>query len=139
MYTFLMKGAVYMKTLFERFDSGRFVSPYAEKDFSALKWNDHPVFEGVALKHLLTSHDTGGEFSYHLVRIAPNKSIGTHTHETQTETHEVICGSGLCINEGLEIPYSCGTVTILKKATPHSVTAGDEGLYLFAKFIPPLC
>ena len=128
-----------MKTLFDKFDNGRFVSPYGKKDFSALKWNDHPTFEGVALKHLLTSEDTGGEFSFHLVRIAPGKSIGTHIHETQTETHEVISGSGVCVNEGTEIPYTCGTVTILRKGTPHSVTADDEGLYLFAKFMPPLC
>ena len=128
-----------MKTLFEKFDNGRFVSPYGRKDFSALKWNDHPAFNGVALKHLLTSEDTGGEFSFHLVRIAPGKSIGTHIHETQTETHEVISGSGVCVNEETEIPYASGTVTILKKGTPHSVNAGDEGLFLFAKFIPPLC
>ena len=128
-----------MKTLFDKFDKGCFVSPYAKKEFSALKWNDHPTFEGVALKHLLTSADTDGEFSYHLVRIAPGKSIGEHIHETQTETHEVICGTGSCINEGMNIPYSSGTVTILRKGTPHSVNAGDDGLFLFAKFIPPLC
>ena len=128
-----------MKTLFENFDSGRFASPYGEKDFSELKWNDHPTFEGVALKHLLTSEDPEGKFSYHLVRIAAGKSIGRHIHAEQTETHEVISGSGVCINEGTEIPYSSGTVTILKKGTPHSVTAGEEGLYIFAKFMPPLC
>lgn len=128
-----------MKALFETFDNGTFTSPYAQKRFSDLKWNPHPTFEGVELKHLLTAADTDGQFSYHLVRIAPNKSIGEHIHETQLETHEVIAGSGVCINEGLEIPYKSGVVTILKKATPHSVTAGNDGLYIFAKFIPALC
>lgn len=27
------------------------------------------VFEGVELKHIITSKDTNGEYSYHLVRI----------------------------------------------------------------------
>ena len=128
-----------MKQLFETFDNGIFKSPYGEKQFGELKWNPHPTFEGVELKHLLTAADTNGQFSYHLVRIAPNKSIGEHIHETQLETHEVIAGSGVCINEGLEIPYQSGVVTILKKGTPHSVTADANGLYLFAKFIPALC
>ncbi len=133
------KETTYMKALFDKFDNGTFKSPYGEKQFSDLKWNPHPTFEGVELKHLLTSADTDGQFSYHLVRIAPNRSIGEHIHETQLETHEVIEGSGVCLNEGLEIHYKSGTVTILKKATPHSVNAGKDGLYLFAKFIPALC
>lgn len=128
-----------MKALFDKFDNGTFKSPYGEKRFSDLKWNPHPTFEGVELKHLITAADTNGEFSYHLVRIAPNKSIGEHIHETQLETHEVISGSGYCINEGVKIDYTAGKITILKKATPHSVTAGEDGLFLFAKFIPALC
>ena len=128
-----------MKTLFEAFNSGTFVSPYDRKDFADLPWNPHPAFEGVTLKHLLTGTDTGGAFSFHLVRVAPGKSIGTHIHEMQTETHEVAGGSGVCINEGIEIPYAPGTMTILKKGTPHSVTAGSDGLFIFAKFFPPLC
>lgn len=128
-----------MKALFTNYENGSFKSPYSEKFFSELKWNAHPTFEGVELKHLLTSADTDGQFSYHLVRIAPGKSIGEHIHSEQLETHEVIAGRGECDNEGMKIPYRSGVVTILKKGTPHSVTAGEEGLYLFAKFIPALC
>ena len=72
-----------MKTLFEAFNSGTFVSPYDRKDFADLPWNPHPAFEGVT--------------------------------------------------------YAPGTMTILKKGTPHSVTAGSDGLLIFAKFFPPLC
>lgn len=128
-----------MKALFDKFNEGTFTSPYGKKTFAELPWNPHPTFEGVELKHLLTAADTNGEFSFHLVKIAPNKSIGEHIHAAQLETHEVIAGSGVCTNEGIRIPYECGVVTILKKGTPHSVDAGDEGLYLFAKFIPALC
>lgn len=77
-----------------------------------IEWSKHPTFDGVELKHIVTAKDTDGLFSYHLVRIAPNCSIKEHIHETQLETHEVISGKGLCIN------------------------AGEEGLYLFAKFMP---
>ena len=77
--------------------------------------------------------------SYHLVRIAPNKKIGNHIHADQLETHEVIYGDGVCMNEGVELEYSIGTISIMKKGMPHEVIAGDEGLLLFAKFIPALC
>ncbi len=50
----------------------------------------HPAFEGVVLKHIVTSEKMDGQFSFHLVRIAPNKKIGSHIHEKQLETHEVI-------------------------------------------------
>ena len=36
-------------------------------------------------------------YSYHLVRIAPGKSILDHIHDPQLETHEVISGKGTCI------------------------------------------
>jgi quercetin dioxygenase-like cupin family protein len=130
---------MYMKTLFEKFNEGTFTSPYGKKAFAELDWNPHPAFEGVELKHLLTAADTGGGFSFHLVRIAPGKCIGEHIHASQLETHEVIAGNGYCINEGVRIPYESGAVTILRKGTPHSVYAADDGLYLFAKFIPALC
>lgn len=128
-----------MENIFEKFNGGRLVIPNRETDFSQLEWNKHPTFEGVELKHIVTASDTGGVFSYHLVRIAPNMKIGDHVHREQTETHEVIGGSGICVIEGKEIPYSTGVISIMKKDTPHEVTAGSEGLYLFAKFIPALC
>lgn len=128
-----------MENIFEKFNDGRLIIPNAEKDFSQLEWNKHPTFEGVELKHIVAASDTCGAFSYHLVRIAPNMKIGNHVHKEQTETHEVISGSGICINEGKEIAYSTGVISIMKMDTPHEVIAGSEGLYLFAKFIPALC
>ena len=43
------KGDMYMKTLFDKFNEGIFTSPYGNKAFADLKWNAHPVFEGVEL------------------------------------------------------------------------------------------
>ncbi|MBQ1627834.1 MAG: cupin domain-containing protein [Treponema sp.] len=127
------------KELFEKFNNGSLRLPEGEISFNEIGWNKHPTFEGVELKHIITSKDTDGQFSYHLVRIAPNKSIKNHIHETQLETHEVIAGSGMCINNGKSLIYEPGVISIMPAKVPHEVNAGPEGLYLFAKFFPALC
>lgn len=124
---------------FELFNNGKLVLPEKETGFAGIEWSEHPIFKGVELKHIITAKDTDGKFSYHLVRIAPDCSIGNHTHETQLETHEVIKGSGKCVNAGSTIPYKPGTISIMQAGVPHEVDAGSEGLYLFAKFMPALC
>lgn len=127
------------KDFFEQFNNeGKLLLADSTVIFADIPWNKHAVFEGVELKHIVTSAHTNGEFSYHLVRIAPNMKIGNHTHTEQLETHEVIAGDGICINNGTEIVYKSGVISILPKAVPHEVIAGDEGLYLFAKFMPAL-
>jgi quercetin dioxygenase-like cupin family protein len=123
------------KNLFDTFDiDGRLVLPDGERLFGEIEWVKHPVFEGVWLKHLMVC--AGGEFSFSLVKIAPNKKIGSHFHKEQLEIHEVIAGSGVCVNEGVNIEYKSGVVSILKKGAAHEVEASAEGLFLFAKFIP---
>lgn len=124
---------------FETFNNGKLITPAATKDFINIPWREHPNFTGVALKHILTSEETNGAYSYHLVRIAPNCSIGEHIHETQLETHEVIAGNGACINEGSAIAYEPGVISVFPAGIPHEVNAGEDGLYLFAKFMPALC
>ena len=130
------------KNLFESFNqNGKLV--LSDKLFSLrfgeLCFNEHPDFEGVFLKHIITSKQTNGMFSYHLVKIEPNKKIGEHIHKNQFETHEIISGNGVCVNNGTEIIYRPGIISILEKNTPHKIIAGDNGLYIFAKFIPALC
>lgn len=128
-----------MENLFNKFNEGALLLPESKTSFEELEWHEHSTFEGVQLKHIVTADQTNGEFSYHLVRIAPNKKIGNHVHEKPLETHEVIDGFGVCINEGVKLEYKPGIISIMKMGTPHEVTAGDKGLYLFAKFIPALC
>ena len=125
--------------LFEEFINGSLTLPTKTVNFSDIHWTKHPTFEGVELKHIVTAKDTDGQFSYHLVRIEPNKSIKNHIHEAQLETHEVIAGAGVCINAGVKIPYSAGRISIMPAGVSHEVNAGNAGLYLFAKFIPALC
>ena len=125
--------------LFENFNTnGKLLLPEKIISFKDIPWSKHPAFEGVELKHLLTSKETNGEFSYHLVKIAPNKKIGSHIHETQLETHEVISGNGICINSEKEFIYESGSISIFPMKVPHEIIAGRDGLYLFAKFIPAL-
>lgn len=124
---------------FELFNNGKLVLPEKETGFAGIEWSKHPTFKGVELKHIITAKDTDGKFSYHLVRIAPGCSIRNHIHETQLETHEVIKGSGRCVNAGSTIPYEAETISIMQAGVPHEVIADSEGLYLFAKFMPALC
>jgi quercetin dioxygenase-like cupin family protein len=125
--------------LFSRFENGRLFTADGVREFAEVEWAAHPKFEGVELKRIVPGDRTNGLFSYHLVRIAPLKKIGLHSHETQTETHEVIAGSGVCVNGGDEIVYEPGVVAILPKGVEHEVKAGANGLLMFAKFFPPLC
>ena len=128
------------KNLFEKFnEGGKLLLPDATITFDVIPWSKHPTFEGVELKHIITSERTDGQFSYHLVRIAPNKKIGNHIHEKQLETHEVIAGTGVCVNNGVELSYEAGIISIFPIGVPHEVIAGDDGLCLFAKFMPALC
>lgn len=124
---------------FEAFDQGNIVMADGMKQAGEIAWSRHPTFEGVSLKHLMTARETNGEFSYHLVRIESNCSIKLHIHETQLETHEVIEGSGTCVRGEDEIVYEPGVIAVMPKGVIHEVNAGDQGLYLFAKFIPALC
>ena len=128
------------RNLFEKFnEGGKLLLPDATVTFDAIPWSKHPAFEGVELKAIITSERTDGQFSYHLVRIAPNKKIGNHIHEKQLETHEVISGTGVCVNDGVELSYEAGVISIFPIGVPHEVIAGDDGLCLFAKFMPALC
>ena len=128
------------KNLFEKFnEGGKLLLPDATVTFDAIPWSKHPASPGVELKHIITSESTDGQFSYHLVRIAPNKKIGNHIHEKQLETHEVISGTGVCVNDGVELSYEAGVISIFPIGVPHEVIAGDDGLCLFAKFMPALC
>lgn len=125
--------------LFETFNQGHIVLSNDRKNAGDIAWSKHSAFEGVELKHLITAKETNGKFSYHLVRIAPNCSIGMHIHETQLETHEIMEGYGICTCDGEEIVYQQGVIAIISACVRHEVKAGKEGLYLFAKFIPALC
>ena len=123
--------------IFDMFNKGKLTGTGIS--FNDISWYPHSKFEGVEMKNIITSGETGGKFSFHLVKIAPYKKIGLHIHENQLETHEVISGKGACKISGKEFEYEPGTVSIFQAGTEHEITAGSEGLWIFAKFIPALC
>jgi len=109
-----------------------------EANVKDLSWHEHPTFSGVALKHLITAKNTDGKFSSHLVRVNSGCEIGEHIHEGKLELHEVLQGHGKCIIESKEVNYYGGIAAIIPSDIPHTVKAGEDDLYILAKFIPAL-
>jgi len=107
-------------------------------DIDTLKWNPHPTFKGVYLKHLITGKDTDGKLSCHIVKIDPDCILDTHIHDGKIELHEVAGGRGTMYLDKQEFSYSTGRICLIPANTPHKVVAGKDGLYLFAKFTPAL-
>ncbi|MDR1702961.1 MAG: hypothetical protein LBR56_09300 [Sporomusaceae bacterium] len=101
-------------------------------------YTPHKNFQGVYLKHLVTGALTENTVSCHLVKVEPFCELKMHNHPQQLEIHEVILGSGVYRTTAKEIPYRPGTVEIIPQNTDHQVTAGKDGLYILAKFIPAL-
>lgn len=118
---------------------GRLVmTPAGAKNAADIPWNAHPAFAGVSLKHLVTGVDTDGALSCHLVRVEPGMRLESHVHQGQWELHEVVAGFGTAAIDGCAADYRPGVVAVIPKGVAHDVTAGDEGLCLFAKFFPAL-
>ena len=127
-----------INSLFEKFESGKIFYLKKSTDNSKILWSDHPAYKGVALKHLIKGEGTDNKFSYHLVKINPGCEIGEHIHEGKIETHEVIDGKGICFLNNKQQEYQCGTISVIPEDIKHKIIAGNEGLLLFAKFIPAL-
>ena len=125
------------KTL-QDFENGRVNYLTKSDEISGLNWNPHATMKGVFLKHLIKGAETDGLFSCHIVKIESGQSITDHIHEGKNELHEVISGEGTAVFGNKEISYKSGVVTLIPENTHHSVTAGKESLYLFAKFFPAL-
>ncbi len=121
--------------MFEQFAKGNLAVGARTRSIAAIPWSEHREFSGVFLKNVVTAEQTGGLFTCHLVRIAPNGKIGLHAHPASIELHEVVSGSGVCVTGNAEIPYAPGSVTVLARNAPHEVRAGETGLCFFAKFV----
>ncbi len=103
-----------------------------------LEWHEHPIFKGVFLKHVIKGESTNNQLSCHLVKINPNCEIGLHNHVGKTELHEIIGGFGECDIEQKKLNYQKGITGFIPADKNHVVKAGDEGLFILAKFFPAL-
>ena len=118
---------------------GRVVYTGTETRVTAdIPWTAHPVFAGVALKHLVTGADTDGALSCHLVRLTPGARLASHVHDGQWELHEVVAGSGRAGLGEEAAEYLPGVAAVIPRGLAHEVTAGESGLCLYAKFFPAL-
>ncbi|MCL1825213.1 MAG: cupin domain-containing protein [Betaproteobacteria bacterium] len=124
-----------MDALFGTFDQGTVIHGTEHIPTASLVWSEHKNFAGVFLKNLIAGEDTGGLLSCHLVRIEPNMFIGLHSHPDSMELHEVVAGSGRCETQNGIFPYAPGTISVIPRNMPHEVHAGENGLYLLAKFV----
>jgi quercetin dioxygenase-like cupin family protein len=101
-------------------------------------WAPHPKFKGVALQNILTSAETKGRLSVHLVRVEPGCALAEHQHEEQWELHEVLQGAGECWLEEQLASYMPGTLAVIPLGQKHQVKAGAQGLLIKAVFVPAL-
>lgn len=101
-------------------------------------WYPNPAWDGVFLKDLVTAKDTGGAFSYHLVRVRPHCQVADHDHETQWEWNVVLGGTGSFLIGGKEVPVEVGQTFVTPPRDHHTVSAGSDELSLLALFVPAL-
>jgi len=124
--------------ILQAFQAGQVFSAAQEANVKDLPWHEHPKFQGVALKHLITAKDSDGQFSSHLVRVNRGCEIGTHIHEGKWELHEVLGGRGKCRIAQKEVDYRAGVTAVIPADIPHVVAATESDLYILAKFVPAL-
>lgn len=118
--------------------SGQLIFQTKGKSVDDLPWTPNPKFDGVFMKHMVTSTDTNGSFSLHLVRVVAGHSIGNHIHEGQMELHTVIGGKGTAMLDQQKLDYHTGVYTVVPVDVPHEVHA-EEDVYILATFVPALC
>jgi quercetin dioxygenase-like cupin family protein len=121
-----------------RFESGTVIFPDSTTDAADRPWRAPPGSEGVFLKDLATGRETGGKFSYHLVRIAKGCAVANHTHDGPWEWNTILRGSGTIVLGDKEIPVTAGQSCATPPRVPHAVRAGNEDLLLVAFFVPAL-
>jgi len=126
------------KKLSEIFEQGVVIFPGAETGADVKPWYPLPGCSGVFLKDLVTGKETGGKFSYHLVRIWKDCEVADHDHETQWEWNLVIGGKGTFVIGDKEVTTVPGQTFVTPPKNHHTVSAGHEDLSLLALFVPAL-
>lgn len=120
------------------FEKGKIYSISDTLNSQDIDFNKHPKFKGVSLKHLVTGKMTNNQISCHLVKVEPFCVLDTHIHENSLEIHEIISGYGTCYIGENKVGYYIGDVSVIPANIPHRVEAGEDGIYILAKFTPAL-
>ena len=124
--------------MIEQIEQGQIVTLENNINITHLNWNKHSSYDGVFLKHIVTSKFTNGKFSCHLVKVQAGCEISEHVHQNNWELHEVVAGDATGYLADKRISYVIGTTIVIPEGEKHRVVAGEKDLYLLAKFIPAL-
>ncbi len=124
--------------MIEQIEQGQIVTLENNTDMTDLKWNKLASCERVFLKHMVTGKFTDGKFSCHLVKVQAGCEISEHVHQNNWELHEVAAGEATGYLADKTISYVTGTTIVIPQGEKHRVVAGEQDLYLLAKFIPAL-
>lgn len=98
-------------------------------------WKQHPDYEGVFLKPLVTYETTQGHWRCLLVRVQPGATLVSHVHDQEDEIHYVIEGAGRADIGANILDYRIGSLQFISSGITHSVKAGAEGLIMLAQFV----
>ncbi len=120
------------------FEQGTVLLPDLEVRAADTPWYAPPTWRGVFLKDLVTGKETGGAFSYHLMRVERNCEIPDHDHETQWSWNVILAGTGSFILGDRQVPVEVGQTLITPPRVHHAVSAGDADIVLLAIFAPAL-
>ena len=120
------------------FENGKIVTYLTVTDSQEIDFCPHAKFKGVSLKHLVKGEMTNNQISCHLVKVEPFCTLETHIHENNLEIHEVIYGGGVCEIAENKVDYTVGSIGVIPASTTHKVVAGENGIYILAKFTPAL-
>ncbi|PWR69842.1 cupin domain-containing protein [Methanospirillum lacunae] len=97
-----------------------------------------PGWVGVSLKDIITGKETGGAFSYHLVKITRHCEVPSHDHETQWEWNVILKGTGSFVIQEKETQVTTGETYVTPPGISHTVKAGNSELVITAVFVPAL-
>ncbi|MDR1835717.1 MAG: cupin domain-containing protein [Fusobacteriaceae bacterium] len=106
--------------------------------FEGAKYEPHPVFEGVFVKHFYNGEDTGRLNDFEIT-IVPGFEIKTHKHENTAEFFYVVSGKGEFLDETEWKPISAGNAMMAPVGMTHAIkNTGEDPLKIFACYSPAI-
>jgi quercetin dioxygenase-like cupin family protein len=112
--------------------------PISVVDKNTGEWKEHPRFQGILLKSLLTKEDNALA-NVNVVQVPVGCAIGGHVHAAQVETIYVLAGQSVLTVDGVEAAFGAGQIVAVPVGVPHSLrNPGPELVELLTVFTPPL-
>lgn len=101
-------------------------------------WQEHPRFQGILYKVLLTSADNSCA-SVNAVQVPPGGVIGIHNHPAEIETVFAISGSSTIRLGDCDQSFTAGQILSIPIGMAHSLqNTGLCTVELLTIFTPPL-